>query len=347
MESEDLIGMILEEMRDVYSIFKRLQQRYRLMEEWLLECYRSKRAEENSNSKSRHRATRIYYNSNWKTRGSVQKNCNWCGRTGHIEEDCWQKKGVCTLCGSEKHTLTACSKYEHRTIAQPLLHCNRDIWDNTAAHDVWFRGKAPCSTPQESEEGGSFECSGMDSNSEFDSRLSSSSNVSTPRRKKRIEKQQDNSFCFSSRENVADDVLDESVIFPAELAIRSPGYYQLCALEQTKPEDQVRGTSTGQDNGDSTCVSGYGRIVLKTPNETWDVSSIENPDELEQPRGNRNNSAVVKERDLKQPSKRASNGMECAPVSQPVNGGKGRCQTGNWWWCDGFTEKTDGRDSII
>ena len=61
--------------------------------------------------------SRIYQNSKRKTNANeTVKQCNWCGRVGHLEQDCWKKKGVCTLCGSRAHTITACSKYTPRRV---------------------------------------------------------------------------------------------------------------------------------------------------------------------------------------------------------------------------------------
>lgn len=82
------------------------------------------------------RTGRMYDNSPKKTRSeSLQKYCHWCGRAGHIEEDCWKKKGVCTLCGSGSHTATACRKYVAKRTTQhfsPVCstcrgnHCGQD-----------------------------------------------------------------------------------------------------------------------------------------------------------------------------------------------------------------------------
>ena len=38
--------------------------------------------------------------------------CQWCGRPGHREANCWKKLGVCTLCGSSAHAIKDCSKYD-------------------------------------------------------------------------------------------------------------------------------------------------------------------------------------------------------------------------------------------
>lgn len=37
--------------------------------------------------------------------------CDWCGRTGHIESDCWRKLGYCTSCGGTNHDSVRCNKY--------------------------------------------------------------------------------------------------------------------------------------------------------------------------------------------------------------------------------------------
>ena len=34
--------------------------------------------------------------------------CDWCGRTGHFERNCWAKHGQCTLCGDKTHKRYDC-----------------------------------------------------------------------------------------------------------------------------------------------------------------------------------------------------------------------------------------------
>ena len=46
---------------------------------------------------------------------SPASHCNWCGKRGHVEEDCWFKHHACLLCGSLSHELTQCHKYLPRS----------------------------------------------------------------------------------------------------------------------------------------------------------------------------------------------------------------------------------------
>ena len=46
------------------------------------------------------------------SRSRQRSRCNWCGRGGHFEDSCWEKKGFCMLCGSEKHNKEGCLKFD-------------------------------------------------------------------------------------------------------------------------------------------------------------------------------------------------------------------------------------------
>lgn len=47
--------------------------------------------------------------------------CNWCGRRGHGVDNCWEKAGLCTLCGSDKHVKQSCHKFdESRPAFRPM-----------------------------------------------------------------------------------------------------------------------------------------------------------------------------------------------------------------------------------
>lgn len=42
----------------------------------------------------------------------VRPVCNWCGRKGHKENNCWERSGLCTLCGSDEHQKEDCQRFE-------------------------------------------------------------------------------------------------------------------------------------------------------------------------------------------------------------------------------------------
>lgn len=54
--------------------------------------------------------------------------CDWCGKTGHREDSCWRKQGVCFSCGSPSHSSSDCTKYNSgRTNYTPTCsRCNGD-----------------------------------------------------------------------------------------------------------------------------------------------------------------------------------------------------------------------------
>lgn len=37
--------------------------------------------------------------------------CQYCGRRGHVEKQCWLQLGACTICGSQSHRYKECSNY--------------------------------------------------------------------------------------------------------------------------------------------------------------------------------------------------------------------------------------------
>mgnify|MGYP000150319196 CR=1 FL=1 len=43
-------------------------------------------------------------------RARAHKMCQWCGRVGHQQEDCWERQGVCLACGSQFHDTSDCPK---------------------------------------------------------------------------------------------------------------------------------------------------------------------------------------------------------------------------------------------
>ena len=67
------------------------------------------------------RPRRVYYNSNKKRVKEERRYCNWWGRCRHLEEECWKKKGLCTLCGSGNHFLKTCCKYRPKPFRQHFL----------------------------------------------------------------------------------------------------------------------------------------------------------------------------------------------------------------------------------
>lgn len=40
--------------------------------------------------------------------------CNWCGRSGHKEDNCWERQGKCTGCGEAGHSINDCTRHKER-----------------------------------------------------------------------------------------------------------------------------------------------------------------------------------------------------------------------------------------
>ena len=47
--------------------------------------------------------------------------CNWCGRSGHEETNCWERQGVCQTCGGAEHESSNCPRriYQNRKVNCP------------------------------------------------------------------------------------------------------------------------------------------------------------------------------------------------------------------------------------
>ena len=43
------------------------------------------------------------------------KKCSFCEKPGHVENECWRKKGVCLKCGSNQHSTQECTKWPKNT----------------------------------------------------------------------------------------------------------------------------------------------------------------------------------------------------------------------------------------
>ena len=358
---EGVTKLLLDEMRDVYSLLESLQQRYRVMEEWLWNCYRTKEGERECNLKSGgYRTTRIYYNSNKSKRRGSARNCNWCGRSGHVEENCWIKKGACPLCGSDDHTRMACPKYLPRLRVRLLLsNCSTCTSESSVFSDVPFSREVTCPS-QQFESLDSTLCISKDG-----SQRSSSMNEYVSNRQRKVPEKIDHSSSCTSKESIPDYVLNDSLIFSSQLGIRNSDYYRLYPMD----EDEKQSGVTDTLQGNVQCSTGGladGGLVLTAQDETWDVSSIEHSDDLGQTLVYNDESVGGEQLHMEERLRGSANdrgtvtiGVKCAPEekikisfpdisgSQSAGKGKERRQTSSWWWTDGFAEKVDGRSSII
>jgi len=67
--------------------------------------------------------------------------CSWCGKTGHTEDRCWLKQGVCLLCGGAEHTTSDCARQTSRLTPKCSLcggdHLGKDCPAYVAANLNW------------------------------------------------------------------------------------------------------------------------------------------------------------------------------------------------------------------
>ena len=74
-------------------------------------------------------STKIFQNSQ---RGRVTsggpRTCAHCGRLGHMEQNCWRKKGACIICGSAEHGIKNCPKYVPDYQVRCCFECSGPHW---------------------------------------------------------------------------------------------------------------------------------------------------------------------------------------------------------------------------
>ena len=288
MSFEELTTFISRELKEVHAAFDRLQLRYCDLES--PERCGTERGKRSSNWKA-NRYRRIYYNSNQK---KTPKNCNWCGRCGHLEEECWQKNGLCTLCGSCDHTLIGCPKYRATPSRQQVLS-NCDMYDT---HDskVRLNNEEIHTNTQQVAGWRTRQPSERDTDRDV-SQLSSSSlseNIYRASRKAKAQTSLEDSVYFSKAE-VPDYVLHDSVIFPSRSKIKNADCYKLCPMEDINLIERSGRAIIQQESQQLASDNSYddGGIVLTARDETWDVSSIEYPDRLEETPAKGNHSMRV------------------------------------------------------
>ena len=234
VSSRELAELILEEIREVRYVLGRLQQKYCAMEKLLFNCSKSHGMEGRQEPvKLVRQPTRIFYNSSRKgSRELSQKQCNWCGRAGHVERDCWTKKGVCNLCGEDKHLLTECSKYvprlSKRLVVPKCPACGgkhggqdcphrasslSDLGSSTTISDVFASRHTQMTCKVPDKRYGSRNCDFSDTSCY--SREFQQINQSTVAQNKTEQEEQllDDSVCFKSKDKIPNYVLEDSLIF--------------------------------------------------------------------------------------------------------------------------------------
>ena len=56
--------------------------------------------------------------------GRRHSRCNWCGKDGHTDPNCWIKNKACFICGGEGHFARTCS--QRKTVVKlPDVKCPR------------------------------------------------------------------------------------------------------------------------------------------------------------------------------------------------------------------------------
>ena len=320
--SEMLITFVAKELVRIEDSVQILQQKCHAREK--LDEFGSHGVARTSKEKSDVcRPTHIYYNSSMKaSRGALLTYCNWCGRTGHIERNCWRKKGLCCLCGGGCHALTACSKYVLRDPVRSFSpkcstcgggHCGQDcpcgvpssstlndddtLLDSTSTQSVWLKGKQQMDgSPQlfrEELRVSSLSAGRGKKVSVLNTSMGNSSIFAG--REKPAEHMVDKSACVSSNGLVPDSIFEDSLISLPQASIDKD--YNYCRLEE---KEQKMTWDILMEEQDRKGPLEYGKaeecgVILAVQNETWDMSSIEGPDCFVASSRGGNGSRVMKE----------------------------------------------------
>ena len=246
--------------------------------------------------------TRIFYNSSRKgSRELSRKQCNWCGRAGHVERDCWTKKGVCNWCGEGKHLLTECSKYVPRIRKRLFVpkcpacggeYCGRDcphrasslsdLSSSSTTSDIVASRHTRMTCKVLDKRYGSGNCDFSDTSCY--SREFQQINQSTVAQSKTEQEEQllDDSVCFKSKDKIPNYVLEDSLIFKSEPRTFNDKFYQMCPTIQSDTSDgSIREQSGDEMVPSSSCLPGNCGRVLTADDKTWDVSSIENSEGID------------------------------------------------------------------
>lgn len=92
-----------------------------------LRCHVSETASAGAVAASGGPGTKMFRNSQMpRGRPSSPTTCEHCERRGHNMDDCWRKKGACTICGSLEHPIKECPKYSpdfRRSRRQSCFNC--------------------------------------------------------------------------------------------------------------------------------------------------------------------------------------------------------------------------------
>jgi hypothetical protein len=71
-------------------------------------------------------------------RNNKPPQCEWCGKFGHWEGDCWRKNGACLICGSKGHKVTECPRYEPPQVTsnRTCPRCRGNHWGKDCPRNV-------------------------------------------------------------------------------------------------------------------------------------------------------------------------------------------------------------------
>ena len=284
--ANELVKFISEELVDARESLRDLQLRQHSINpsKW---CRLQKR-ETNCQWKSKaKRNTRIYYNS---TRKNF-RGCNWCGRMGHLEEDCWKKKGLCCLCGSNIHSETACLRYRPRIATEWAVCRGEDSDGGQSNSPISGLDKSDGSLPvgkcdPHLAKGKSYNQKTMkaicilsqEGQLSRDTASSSDDGDSVLTRRQEVV---DDSVCFAVQDRVTNGVQDSFVFQPPSATCKD--YYKFHWTDEYDKEpvaDELTSVD-GNQNASRGCkgLENCG-VVLTAADETWDLSSIEEPDAL-------------------------------------------------------------------
>ena len=297
-----------DELKGSNDTLKNVQQSCHNIEELVTLC-KTRKAESTQRVKSgRKIPTRVFYNSCRKrSSDGLRKQCSWCGRSGHLEDYCWMKKGWCSLCGSASHKKETCPSYVMKRHASPAVapkcltckvyHCSQNCSsisssssttnfsassDTVVFPPVGVDGEVAQSSDNllQLYSKATYKLSGEKSS--CPESLDLSSFMENQHSAELREQVLNDSVCFATCKDEAPNyVLEDSVVFKSPFKPFKNNYYKICSIQEGKLDNDERDAAEAEvldDMQGGGCLGVEDGMILTAKDETWDLSSIGNPD---------------------------------------------------------------------